>query len=583
MPLSPISPALRRILAAALVPACAALPLSAQTAAPAPTALPAPIPAAAIPPAPVAPTAEPIRASAPVREVTLYPDGATVTRALHLDAAPGVRELIVTDLPPGIDATTLRVAATGATVGSVALQSDRALPGDLAETDAVRAAREEVQRLEAALRDRDAATAAIRARAQAAEDTVAFLRALGQSDNATSGDVNALADTVAARLVAARREMVAAETEAAAAEVGRDEDVKALDRARAALAALETPETPPAALIVQLDLRGPADLTITHQTGAASWSPVYDLRLARTGGTAGTITLDRGLMVSQSTGEDWTGAALTLSTARPAGQVQATPVDPWFPRVEDGAVSAVPMQDAMPSYAPAAPMPEMAVRSLGKGAAVGNAALDRIGATVVYRYPTPVTIRTGADAVRLGMDAQAIPVEVAAEAVPLYDDSAYLRAEGKNPLPELILPGTATLYADGARVGETALPLIAAGDDIRLGFGPIDGLRVERRVPEQSEGTRGLIRSANLREETATLRIENLTGEAWPLRVVDRVPVSTQDDLRVEWQANPAPDETDPEGQRGVLVWHTDVAPHAVREITLTTTMRWPEGQVLVE
>ena len=29
------------------------------------------------------------------------------------------------------------------------------------------------------------------ARAQAAEDTVAFLRALGQSDNATSGDVNA--------------------------------------------------------------------------------------------------------------------------------------------------------------------------------------------------------------------------------------------------------------------------------------------------------------------------------------------------------------------------------------------------------
>ena len=142
MPHSPTSPALRRILAAALVPACAALPLSAQTAAPAPTALPAPIPAAAIPPAPVAPTAEPIRASAPVREVTLYPDGATVTRALHLDAAPGVRELIVTDLPPGIDATTLRVAATGATVGSVALQSDRALPGDLAETDAVRAARD---------------------------------------------------------------------------------------------------------------------------------------------------------------------------------------------------------------------------------------------------------------------------------------------------------------------------------------------------------------------------------------------------------------------------------------------------------
>ena len=122
--------------------------------------------------------AERLVSPAPVRAVTLYPDGATVTRSLRIDGAPGVHELVVTDLPPGIDAASLRVGATGARIGTVSLQRDRALPGEDMESDAVKAAREELQRLEAALRDRDARVAAIRARAQAAEATVAFLRAL---------------------------------------------------------------------------------------------------------------------------------------------------------------------------------------------------------------------------------------------------------------------------------------------------------------------------------------------------------------------------------------------------------------------
>ncbi|KGJ09431.1 DUF4139 domain-containing protein [Paracoccus sphaerophysae] len=524
--------------------------------------------------------AERLFSPAPVRAVTLYPDGATVTRSLRIDGAPGVHELVVTDLPPGIDAASLRVAATGARIGTVALQRDRALPGEDMESDAVKAAREELQRLEAALRDRDARVAAIRARAQAAEDTVAFLRALGQSDNATSGDVNALADNVAARLTAARREMIAAETEAKAAEVGREQDVEAVDRARAALAALQSPDNPPAALVISLQTQGPAEISITSQTAEASWAPAYDLRLSR---AARAITLDRGLMVAQSTGEDWTDAALTLSTARPSGQVAASGVDPWFPRIEEQVV-----YDA--AAAPAAPvamaersraMVEVAPVVLGGG--VGNAELSAIGTTVVYRYPTPVTIRTGADAVRLGMDSQTIRVEVMAEAVPLHDDSAYLRAEGTNTLPDVILPGSATLFADGAMVGQTQLPLIAAGDRLELGFGRIDGMRVERRVPEQTEGERGLIRSLNQRVEVATLRVENLTAEAWPLRVVDRVPVSTQDDLVVDWSAQPAPTETDPDGERGVLVWRTEIAPKSVHEITLTTRMRWPEGKVLFD
>ena len=123
----------------------------------------------------------------------------------------------------------------------------------------------------------------------------------------------------------------------------------------------------------------------------------YDLRLSR---TDRAITLDRGLMVAQSTGEDWTDAALTLSTARPSGQVAASGVDPWFPRIEEQVVYDAPAAPAPPVAMAERSRATVEVAPVVLGGGVGNAELSMIGTTVVYRYPTPVTIRTGADAVR---------------------------------------------------------------------------------------------------------------------------------------------------------------------------------------
>ena len=118
-------------------------------------------------------------------------------------------------------------------------------------------------------------------------------------------------------------------------------------------------------------------------------------------------------------------------------------------------------------------------------------------------------------------------------------------------------------------------------DDLDLAFGPIDGITAELRVPENEQGERGLIRRSTAQSLTETLILRNLTGEDWPLRVVDRVPVSRQSDLTVDWSADPQPSETDPDGRRGILYWQDLLAAGDSREITLTTQMRWPEGKEL--
>ena len=47
-----------------------------------------------------------------------------------------------------------------------------------------------------------------------------------------------------------------------------------------------------------------------------SWRPYYEINLTRLAEAA--LTVDRSLLVTQYSGEDWAGVDLTLSTSRPA-------------------------------------------------------------------------------------------------------------------------------------------------------------------------------------------------------------------------------------------------------------------------
>ncbi|MDK8872432.1 DUF4139 domain-containing protein [Paracoccus sp. SSJ] len=525
--------------------------------------------------------ADRIETTARVTDVTVYPWGAGVTREASLDLPAGAHELVIPGIPEGIDASSLRISAEGAVIGATGFQQERALPETPAKSPELRTAEEEVRRLKAALAERDAGVAEIKARAEAAEDTIAFLMKLAESDAAGTGDIAALTRSVGEQLLQARQTAIRAELEAEAADAGREELAEELARAEARLEALRGPDSERGALVIAVQGQGqPARIRITSLTGQASWEPVYDLSLQR---KEGKLRLDRELLVRQNTGEDWRGVHLVLSTARPMDQSAPSELQPDFPRIGDPEAklysrSAAPMaeqavMDSMErAYPASAPEPGIA----------GSALAGMVGETVVYDYPTPVDMRDGADALRLPLDSHELAPEIVAEAVPRRDDSAYLVADTVNSTGAVILPGDATFYADGAMVGRGALELTAAGDDMKLGFGPLTGIKLERRIPDEIEGNRGLISKSSERRETAILRLRNLTGEEWPLRVIDRVPVSTQENLRIDWSADPSPDETDPDGKRGLLVWNGKIAAGEERVITLTTSLRWPEGQTLI-
>ena len=528
--------------------------------------------------------ADTFEASADITAVTIYPQGATVVRQVIFDVPAGTHEVIVPGLPVNTIAQALRVTPSdGVRIGALSLAKGRQPVTDDTPSDAVVAATAEVERLEQVLRDHDTAISMIRLAVMAAEEQVAFLRGLSNQDGlaATSpDDIRALAQLVGSETFAARQSALEAEVEAQAALRDRADDGELLDRARQALAALTAPVNQGAVLTltVQTQTDGPVTLDISTIVGDAYWRPTYDLRLTR--GDTPTLDIDRNVLVTQNSGEDWDGVALTLSTARPGGQSQAGEVYGIRRQIVSEEDLVRDRAQAADSYGGlmAAPQMEMSPVVIMDEARMYT---NLMGANVTYTYGGEVTIRNGVDDLRLTLDTQTVTPDVWAAAAPMGDDSAYMVAELINTTGEVLLPGDALLIADGSLVGYTQLPLIAAGDDTKIGFGVIDGIRLNRIVPDRTEGDIGVLSRSNQQTETVVMTVENLTGEDWPIRLRDRIYYSDQDDLVVEYTVSLPVSEQDPDGRRGVLEWQFDLAAGAKQEIRLEHSLTWPTGYVL--
>lgn len=519
-------------------------------------------------------SADAIFSNSKIISVTVYPQGAQLTRLVEFDAKAGEHDLLVTDLPQNIDPLWLRLRPDeGMQIGAHSLRTDRVSPHAVKKSDAQVAAETARDAAEAEVRAAQAALDGVTARIDAAQAQIDYLSRLGASDGKTEVEVlQGVSRMIGAEVLAASNAAIAARADLPAAQ-------RALEKAQAVLDALPVSATDYAALSLAITTQsdGPHRLEMTQFVGDAAWSPVYDAALDR---KAGQVVLDRGLLVAQSTGEDWVGVALTLSTAQPGQAAEPGKVWPQLHRIEDPAPDKSMTYDTEQG-AGFMVEPVIAPAPTGMVVAASRSSVQFDGDIVSYTYPSAVDIADGVENLRLALDQVTLPATVRAQAVPRQDATAFVMAELVNESGQILLPGPAFLTRDGAFVGQVELATVAPGAKAEIGFGAVEGLRLKRLVPSRAEGDRGVFSKSNQIEETAVLSVENLTADEWDIRVIDGVPYSEQEQLIITFVADPPVSETDFEGKRGVLVWDWKLAAGQRQDFKLTTRESWPEGKVL--
>ena len=206
-----------------------------------------------------------------VDAVTVYPDGASVTRVITLDLPAGDNTAVVKDFPLTLDPSSLRVegeAGAKLTIGSIDTRPPRAAPPvNLPELDKrIEALKDERANLQGAI---DAADARRKFAERFAEASPA---GIGEK-----GEARPIAEWRAA-FAAVAEEVASADTAIRDAERKQrdiDREIARLEQDRA--------EKPPSKIEVRIELAAAAatkaTLRVTYAVRNARWAPLYDARL----------------------------------------------------------------------------------------------------------------------------------------------------------------------------------------------------------------------------------------------------------------------------------------------------------------
>jgi uncharacterized protein (TIGR02231 family) len=520
-----------------------------------------------------------VDATSAIDTVTVYPDGATVTRVIALDLASGDSTLVARDFPLSLDPSSLRVegeAGAKLTIGTIDARPPRAAPPvNLPELD---------RRIEA-LKDQ-------RADLQGAIDSAAARRKFAQ--HFAEASPAGLGEKGEARPITEWRAAFAAVAEeiATADTAIRDATRKQreIDRQIAQLEA-ERSAKPPSKLEVRIDVASAAatkaTLRVTYAVRNARWVPLYDARLD-TGAKDRKPQLDlvRRAEVTQSTGEDWSNVALGVSTVR-IGRGGSAP--------ELNSLVAQYPQPQRPTALGAAselarPAPVMRQMQSPAMAKVADA-LERVDEQqavaeigdfqATFKVPGRVSLGAADGAKSLRITSMNVPADLAVRAAPVMDPTAFLEASFKQTDDTALLPGKVAIYRDGVYVGRGKLSASAKDDIVRLGFGADDKIKIERAVLKRNEGSAGLLVTTSKTDER-TFKTTIRNGHDFPIKVAieDQLPVSESEDIVVEMlPATTPPTASNIRDKRGVLEWSFDAKPGEVKDINFAWRVRWPKDK----
>ena len=529
--------------------------------------------------------ADTIPVSSKVTEVIMYPETAAITRTASFAIPAGKHRLVLQGVPDTALLEFLQIDLTGARQISTVFRDEYAPPREFTDprVQEAEARIDEIEQRIQSVKD-DAKRASLKA--AAADVSIGFLRKLGENEGLADSGPEVLRDI--SRMISQEAEaasQIALDAEINAREIERQlRDLSdELDNAEQALDSIDLESEDRVFIAVDIEAPESTDGTIQLNyldAGGSFWTPVYDLRLET--GDSPQLSIERGAIVRQRTGENWADVTLHLSTVQPIGQVGPSPLYSQYRRIEKPAPTPVPPPMARDGSAVASmsePMIEPMV-AMEEASSMWSAESD--GPGVTYSFGQPVSVSSGADTLRLDLDVLTEPGEITARAVPMQDTSAYRVVRFTNTSGEELLPAEyAARYIDGKLVGVESFEGLVAGQEGEIGFGPIDGLRLSRDVLGQREGGRGIISRSNEQVQKVEIEIENLTDQTWPLQLRDRVPYTEQEDLEITWSASPRPSEENLDKRRGILAWDLDLAPGETRKVSLETTLSWPEGMEL--
>ena len=99
------------------------------------------------------------------------------------------------------------------------------------------------------------------------------------------------------------------------------------------------------------------------------------------------------------------------------------------------------------------------------------------------------------------------------------------------------------------------MPLLQPGEEHDLGFGIDDQVKVKHAVLEEKRGESGLISTSHVDSRNFRVNVKNLHERPIDVTILDRIPVSQNDEIKVEYTGRASPTTQNVDDKRGIIAF----------------------------
>ncbi len=510
---------------------------------------------------------------APIEKVTVFVDGARITRRGTAKVKPGEQHILLGGITRHAQEDSFRVKGKGkASIRGIDIRTKKEVfepEGDL-------------EKLRKKLEDLEEERLDISEQISIQERRVERLRMVVDSFSAEFGNRYAFGDSEIGAISTLDEKSTGMIIEAQAKIRELKLKLEGVDakiaEVKAALSKIEGERRVESKkeITVDLDVKEECEvaLEVTYQIGEARWLPQYDIDLM-----GDKSAMKRLAIVWNYSSEDWRDVELTVSTAsaRPVTRVKPSPyyistTDPQRVYEERRRVERDLGDLKLPSgrLADGAAIDEMIGRLEEMTTATARAA-ETAGGGMVFNVQGAVTIPADTDQHPITL----LEEEFSSQEVYYWNAYAMDSFIVQNRITNgdsLILPGKVKVYSNGNFLSETATTTIAPREEFYLGARNAYDMKAEKKMLKKETEKAGLTRGKKRREYKYGLEIQSFAKRDVTMRVIDRVPHSDSEKISVELEDFTHEYKT---MELGVIEWELDIKPDEEIRIEYTYSVEW--------
>ncbi len=529
-----------------------------------------------------------------ISKVTVYRGQALVTRTLDVDLPAGTSELIVTGLPAKIVPESLYAQTSGDIKVLSVRYREKAVREDT---------REEVKRLDEQIEEVKRKQLHAKKDNENATDLLNKFRDLWKLavDGANvdlnrsvmqSEQIESFTEYLEAKSIEWHQKALdLQDTEADLAK-----EMELLTRKRKELDAGRSRTERETVVFVNNQTKRQATIELSYLVNGANWTTQYNLRADP---KKSNVLVEYNAVVNQTSGENWDGVSLSLSTAEPT-MVSAPPVlDPMlvslslpvqtqqaeqqrFVQIENlrqqlqsrkynikkGIAANVDLNElAISNQSFVLQATGQQVKEFQKQLAV---IARNEGVSVTYNLPGRLSLPSRSDQQLVTIASVSAKADFTLIATPILTDYVYLQAELLNDSDTILLPGQASVFRNGEFVGKSQLPLVTIGGKLTAGFGIDSQVQVTRELEDKQTRIQG-----GNRIDTYHYRIalSNYKNTAVELQLLDRLGYTENSSIKIELVKTEPQLCKDSEylrtaRKKGILRWDLNLPPNTIDENT---------------